>query len=388
MRNRLLRFCLALAAVVICTATASSQIVWNMDNLKAVKENDEYTSVKKSCIKKADSALNEADITVVSDAKKFVEDTHNYVSIGIYWWPDSTDSTAPYIRKDGQRNPEADDYDGVKITNMKNRLKWLSIAFYLTGEEKYYDAFIKQLKVWFLDEETYMYPNFEYGQIIPGRNGNKGRDAGLIEAYDFVDVIESVRLVNSIKALNKSVMTGLKNWFSDFAQWMQTSEIGIKERKTVNNHGVAYDTNLMSMAEFISDNRLMEELTDSFRTTRLEVQINADGSQPSELARNNAFNYSVYNLTHILDFCFIKESSGSHFYEENKDKINSAFAYLWQFVNNQDAFPYKELKSWNTVTKYLRQQTARIKRLHGADLSFVPSGETLEDSITVSELLY
>ena len=86
---------------------------------------------------------------------------------------------------------------------------------------------VSQLRSWFLDPQTGMLPNFQYGQIHPGSRDNIGSAAGLIEAYPFNDVIEAIRLVNSESAIDRKTMTALKQWFSDFADWM-TKQVAYK----------------------------------------------------------------------------------------------------------------------------------------------------------------
>ena len=59
-------------------------------------------------LKDADAALKAGPFTVM--AKKRLPpsgDRHDYMSFGPYWWPDpSKPDGLPYIRRDGERNPE------------------------------------------------------------------------------------------------------------------------------------------------------------------------------------------------------------------------------------------------------------------------------------------
>src|ERR1700741_327346 len=59
-------------------------------------------------IKQADDALRTGPFSVME--KKLTPpsgDKHDYMSVGPYWWPDpSKPNGLPYIRKDGQVNPE------------------------------------------------------------------------------------------------------------------------------------------------------------------------------------------------------------------------------------------------------------------------------------------
>lgn len=396
-----IRLCLvSLLLIILCSCTysisidnfeegTSAPILWNMTNLEKVRAGQEYSSIKDYYRQRADKVLQKEFPTVVAEGKKYVNDPHYFYSIGRYMWPDSTNINGPYISRDGHTNPEYNETDYFKLVALTNNLKDLSVAFYFTHDEKYYDALTQSLKVWFMDKDTYMYPNFSYAQICPGRNKNKGNPFGLIEAYIMIDILEAIRLVDTEKSLETDVMKNVKLWFYKFGDWMQKDNLGKKERQAANNHGVAYDVVLYSIADFVSEENVAKEVADSFRVTRLCKQIESDGSQPKEQVRNNAFDYSIYNLTHIVDFCIILEGKGIHYYEENKSIIDSAFAYLWQYVGNEENFPYKELRDWENVEGKLRNQTWRLKRLKGADLDFVPESEKLKhsDSLTRHNLL-
>ena len=64
-------------------------------------------------------------------------DIHDYTSMGPYWWPDpEKEDGLPYIRRDGEINPEYFDYkDKEEMGKLLNSLKVLSQAFYFTGNE-------------------------------------------------------------------------------------------------------------------------------------------------------------------------------------------------------------------------------------------------------------
>lgn len=362
----LLPFLLFLA---ILPSQSNAQILWNTHNLELLRDSDQYKVMKEWIIRKAQNYIDKQPISVVTQDKKFAPDPHFYSSIAIYWWPDSTNPSAPYIRKDGQRNPEADQYDGKKIADLRERLKWLSVAYWLTNDNSFKEAYIKQITTWFIDPETMMLPNFEYAQVRPGHNQNKGSVSGLIEAYDFIYIIESIRLMQAKQALSQELIDQTKEWFRQFAQWMTQSQLGQKEQNTKNNHSIAYDVNLLNISLFTQQDSLAKHISDNFAQKRLITQIKDDGTQPEELTRNNAMNYSIYNLNHIIDFCIIQEYLGNNFYMNNQQLIDQAFKWLWQFVGNQQAFPYNEIGNWTTRENYLRRQTYRLNRLKGANIN-------------------
>src|SRR3954447_13551418 len=57
-------------------------------------------------IEQADRYLTEKPVTVTATrAERSTGGVHDFYSEGDYWWPDPTDSTKPYIRRDGETNP-------------------------------------------------------------------------------------------------------------------------------------------------------------------------------------------------------------------------------------------------------------------------------------------
>src|SRR6476619_3813182 len=85
---------------------------------------------------------------------------HDYMSQAPYFWYDSSKPNGlPYIRRDGQRNPEIYKItDRTYMGNLDNATRTLALAYYITGNEKYAEKASVLLHHWFLDEESKMNP--------------------------------------------------------------------------------------------------------------------------------------------------------------------------------------------------------------------------------------
>jgi Alginate lyase. len=340
----------------ICTSV-SAQFLIKAERMADIKANinniENGTSAYKALIEKADNELKEiiVPVTEKKDAPPS-GDKHDYISMGPYWWADpSSPDGLPYIRKDGQRNPEVHNYDRYKMDKMMRGVITLGYAYYFTKDEKYAVKAMDYLNVWFLNKKTRMNPNLNYGQIIPGHNNGKGRAEGIIDIYILVEMVDCVTLLSSSKAMRKKDLQGIKTWFSELLDWMLTSEIGLAEYRAKNNHGMAYDVQVVSYALFTGRNDIVERFIGEFAQNRLFKQIEPDGSQPLELARTKAMHYSIDNIGHTMDMCFLAQHLGINLYNSTSEdgrSIAKAIEFIKQYLGKpQSEFPYQQINEWD-----------------------------------------
>ncbi|MFK5098230.1 alginate lyase family protein, partial [Klebsiella pneumoniae] len=95
---------------------------------------------------------------------------------------------------------------------------------------------------------------------------------------------DGVHLLQASKSWNKKDDAALKNWFSSFLNWMQSSKIGVDELNAKNNHGVWLDAQQLSIALYIDSTDLANKIV--LRSAdRLDKQMNGEGFFPLELER-------------------------------------------------------------------------------------------------------
>jgi hypothetical protein len=361
-----------LSVILLMIATSVVMLaqpkIWDVGSLNNVSA-DLNSDVVKLLLRDAEKELVKTLITVVDKQMTPPSgDKHDYMSMGRYWWPNpATTDGLPYIRKDGLSNPEIEKLDRLPLAQMTRGIKSLSLAYYISKDEKYAAKAVENLRKWFLDKSTRMNPHLNYGQTVPGHNNGMGRGFGIIDTYSFVEMLEGVELLKSSKKFSKKDRQGLHDWFSAYLDWMLTSPIGKEEFDAPNNHGTAFDVQVVRYALFVGKEDIARKYLDEFPVRRLFAQIEPDGSQPLELARTTAFGYSVFNLDHIIDLCRIGKTLGYDLLQAQSADGRSfikAIEFLLPFAGKTVAdFPYQQIRDWDKVQQEFAILLYRVDKL-------------------------
>jgi hypothetical protein len=273
-------------------------------------------------------------------------DRHDYMSQAPYFWADPTKPNGlPYIRRDGERNPELKKIpDHDNMGRMGEDARNLALAWYLTGNAAYGDRASLLLRTWFLDPATRMNPNLEFGQGIPGIN--TGRGIGLIETRFIMSAVDAAGLLAGSKSWSTADQQGLKTWLSQFLGWMQNSQKGKDEDAAKNNHGTWYDLQVTDFALFIGKRDLAIATLNRVKTKRIALQIEPDGRQPLELARTNAFSYSIGNLDGLMKLAFLGDQVGVdlwNFHTPDGRSMRAALDFLLPYALGEKKWDSQEI---------------------------------------------
>ncbi|PYS34299.1 MAG: hypothetical protein DMF75_06900, partial [Acidobacteria bacterium] len=224
--------------------------------------------------REARKALAEGPFSIVNKAVTPPSgDKHDYMTQAPYFWPDpKSPKGLPYIRRDGERNPEINKItDHRSLDQLESSVETLALAYYFKGDEAYAAKAVRLLRAFFLDPATRMNPNLEYAQFIPGVN--TGRGIGLIETRGLTQVVDAIGLLAGSKALTEADQRGLQDWFGKFLQWMQESKNGREEAAAKNNHGTYYDVQVVSYALFLGKKDLAVRVLQEARQKRIATQM-------------------------------------------------------------------------------------------------------------------
>jgi hypothetical protein len=315
----------------------------------------------------AQKALHQEPVSVVTKATTPPSgDKHDYMSQAPYFWPDPKKSNGlPYIRRDGERNPEINKItDHHTLDQMEASVRTLALAYYFKGNEEYAAKARQMLRAWFLDPATRMNPNLQYAQFIPGVN--TGRGIGLIETRGLADVVDAIGLLAGSKAWTSTDQRGLEDWYGKFLQWMLESKNGREESAAKNNHGTYYDVQTASFALFVGKKELAKQIVETAKQKRIAIQIEPDGRQPLELARTRAWGYSNGNLDGLMLLARLGENLGVDLWNyQTRDgrSIRRAVEYLYPFAIGEQKWAYPQLGGFDGQSLFplMRRAAAHYK---------------------------
>ncbi len=323
----------AAAAVPAADRKPSLLILTETD---AARMRDRLTAERRSLLEKQSAAALKAgpwSITYHRPVGLVEAGPNDYVSEGPYWWPDPKDPKAPYIRKDGQRNP-------ARFMGNRNDLGSMSTAVLSLGMGSF---FLKDkaccarantvLQVWFNDPKTRMNPNLEHGQLTRGHDD--GRGTGMIDTVSLIHAAQGVVLMELAGGLDASVASGVREWYAGYLKWATTSKKGLSEKKSGNNHSVWWTAQMAAYAAFTDNAAASAMCWDQYRTYLVPTEIERDGSCPREEARTASLSYSSMNLDAFATICRIAKVGGVdlwHFQTPKGIGAEKAFNYLIPYL--------------------------------------------------------
>ena len=341
--------------------------LWNSDTLEDARQKVQsgdpgvYRQAVNFLKLEADAALLQGPFSVTyKKSTPRSGDKHDYVSVGIYWWPNpDTPSGLPYVRRDGQVNPEVngDTFDKTSIGKMSSSVQTLALAYTLTRQDNYAEHAAKLLKVWFLNPATRMNPNLQFGQSVPGKTD--GRAEGIVETITFTNVCEAASLLVGSAYWSETDQNGLKVWMGDYLKWLLESPIGKDEANAKNNHGTWYDVQVVYYALFSGQKDLAQKLLTQNSEMRIISQIDPNGQMPGEISRTRSFHYPLYNLRAFISLAILGNQAGCdlwHYQSNDGRSIKKALDWLVPYLDGSTPWPYAQILEENesSAAFYLR----------------------------------
>ncbi len=307
--------------------------------------------LKESIINSANEMMDEGPYSVLQ--KTFTPPSgnkHDYMSMGIYWWPNpDTEDGLPYIRKDGLVNPEVHGITDKRYMSETQDIAFVcGLAYQITKEEKYADKAAEVLRHWYINDSTQMNPNLNFGQGVPGRAD--GRCYGIIETRDISQVMDAAMLIRNSRVWSEEDQQQLKNWMSDYMNWLLTSDLGKEEFTRLNNHGTWYDVQVSSIAIAVGDTATAKRILTGSADRILE-HVDAEGKQPEELARTRTWDYSTMNLNSLMLLAILGQKVGLDLWtipDEEDPAIRRALDFLIPYALAPQTWEYEQVLDFNS----------------------------------------
>ncbi|MEP6732042.1 MAG: alginate lyase family protein [bacterium] len=246
-------------------------------------------------VEQATRYLNEPPVTITATrAPRGEGGAHDFYSEGDYWWPDPSDTSKPYIRRDGETNPANFDAHRAAMRRLSVIVPALVAAYEITGDERFARQAVAHLRAWFVTADTRMNPSMLYAQAIKGVA--TGRGIGIIDTIHLVEVAQAALELERLGAFKGKDLEGTSRWFRQYVEWMTTHKYGLEERNNGNNHSAAWALQVAAFSHFTGDTAQLAAMRTFFRETLIPGQMSVDGSFARELARTKPYGYSLFQL--------------------------------------------------------------------------------------------
>jgi len=294
-------------------------------------------------LRAATTYLGEKPITITATSSpRSAGGRHDFFSEGDYWWPDPANPDGPYIRRDGETNP--DNFVGHRhaMVRLSLQVPALVAAWKLTRDRRYAEHAVGHLRAWFIHPETVMNPHLLYAQAIKGHF--TGRGIGIIDTLHLVEVARAASVLEESDAMASNDRAGVRGWFSRYLTWMTTHQYGIDERDAQNNHGTCWVAQVGEFARYTGNTGLMDFCRHRYKTVLVPGQIAADGSFPLEIARTKPYGYSLFNLDAFAIVCqTLSEPDDDLWRFELADGrgMRKAMAFMFPYIADKSRWPHK-----------------------------------------------
>jgi hypothetical protein len=375
----------SISPTIPALAGAQKLAYMHYDDLIAIRNklfdgDDTHLAACQALIKSADNLLKTTPRTVVDGDVPPTGDVHDFFTIGKYSWPNpNTPDGLPYIRIDCEVNQEAytDRYDLDRYQKTVSYVNTLSLAWFYSMNEKYAVKAAELLRVWFLNPETKMNPNFNCAAALPG--AYDGAAIGIIFAGVMIQMVDHVKLLAHSHAWTDEDDRALRQWFTELSDWLLESKFGKAEAKANNNHGSWYAAQVAGFGLYAGDTDKVMQMV-ALAKTQIGRQIADDGSLPRELVRPDDWGYSNYGLQAFSVMASIAQLVDEDLWNyraDNGRSLKLAWDFLSPFLAGK-VWPYSNRKTVDIVPSALPYMRLAAKAY--LDTAFVRITHVLTDA--------
>lgn len=275
--------------------------------------------------------------------------SHDFYSEGDYWWPNPEGEDKPYIRRDGETNPNNFVAHRHSMIRFSQIVGSLATAYVTTGDEKFVEHAFKHINAWFVNADTKMNPNLQYAQAIKGIT--TGRGIGIIDTIHFMEVAQGILMMQHADNVDKEVLAKAKDWFKQYIVWLRTHPNGLDEMNTKNNHATCWAMQVASFAKLVEDKETLDFCRERYKNILLPNQMADNGSFPLELERTKPYGYALFNLDAMVTLVQILSTEDDNLWEYKTEKglsIRDGIQFMHPFIKDKGTWTYaKDVMYWD-----------------------------------------
>ena len=232
----------------------------------------------------------------------------------------------------------------------------------------------QRLEAWFVTHETRLPPappwtNFE----------------ALIDLAGLAEIVVALRFL----PLDPAFMTALKPWFTEHLTWLTEHRTALLARDARSHHGSSWLLQTSAIARFLANDTILSDCRHRFKTVTIRAQIDAAGLFPHELATENPFRNSLFNLDLLAGICVVLstrfESVWDHELQDGPG-MRSAIARHAPYIANRNKWPYPADPTHFALLPCRRPALVFAGRAYGQP-DYVTLWRTLNPDPTDPELL-
>ncbi len=299
---------------------------------------------RSAILQRGERALLESPLTITAFlCERSSGEPNDFYSEGDYWWPDPQNPEGPYIRRDGETNPDNFVAHRHAMIRFNTLVADLTSAWLITSDEKYICHLLSHINAWFIDPDTRMNPHLLYAQAIKGISS--GRGIGIIDTIHLLEVVQSLIVLENSGMLPDNVRIETKKWFMEYLTWLTTHPFGRDEMNAKNNHGTCWAMQVAQFARYTENKKLTDFCRKRFKEVLLPSQLAADGSFPLELKRTKPYGYSLFNTDAMATICHILSDDKNNlwtFQTSEGASMKQAVAWIYPYIKNKSAWPYAQ----------------------------------------------
>lgn len=234
----------------------------------------------------------------------------------------------PYL-SDGVSNPSSDRTDYSALINVSRTVRYLGIAYVLTGNNAYADKAVQIINAWTVDPSTKMNPKFTNGQ------------SHIEIAVATPGIFYGADLIWNYPGWDQSDKATFKEWA---AQMIDSAKLWSN-----NNNFENWRLVLISSASVITDDANSRQYAFDRWKVIIPDQINIDGSMKQELGRTNSLTYSTFALNAMTQTAEIARHYNVDLYDyilTDGRGLEKALDFHTSYIIDPSTWSYQQISAY------------------------------------------